>query len=198
MEREQAGPVPDPAPVPGWRGVRFDRPAGTVLLDPGVRLDLGAVAKAWAADRAAATVARRCGCGVLVSLGGDVAVAGDPPVTGFAVGVSDRCDDAVSQTVVALRSGGLATSGIGRRTWRRGGRPVHHIVDPATGLPVDSPWCTATVAAGSCVAANTASTAAMVEGERAVDRLRVLGTPGRLVRHDGAVVTVGDWPGEPA
>lgn len=64
--------------TPGWRTVRLDRATGTVTVPEGVRLDLGATAKAWAADRAARTLAAVAGCGVLVSLGGDTAVAGSP------------------------------------------------------------------------------------------------------------------------
>ena len=62
--------------VPGWRAVRVDRVAKTITVPEGVELDLGATAKAWCADRAAAAAAARCGTGVLVSLGGDIAVAG--------------------------------------------------------------------------------------------------------------------------
>ena len=70
------GTLPAPAPVPGWRSVVLDAAAGTVTLPAGTLLDLGATAKAWAADRAAAAIAARLGCGVLVSLGGDVSVHG--------------------------------------------------------------------------------------------------------------------------
>ena len=67
------------ADVPGWREVHLE---GRLLTMPeGVQLDLGATAKAWAADRSAARIAERLGCGVLVSLGGDIAVAGPPPET---------------------------------------------------------------------------------------------------------------------
>ena len=60
--------------VPGWREVRLD--GRSLILPAGVQLDLGATAKAWAADRSAARIASQAGCGVLVSLGGDIAVAG--------------------------------------------------------------------------------------------------------------------------
>src|SRR5262249_30344697 len=63
--------------APGWRLVTLDD--RKVTVPEGVRLDLGATAKAWAADRAATGLARAAGCGVLVSLGGDTAVAGEPP-----------------------------------------------------------------------------------------------------------------------
>ena len=189
------GTVPRPCPLPGWRCVELDRVANTVVAPPEVVIDLGATAKAWAADRAARTIGSTFGCGVLVSLGGDVAVSAAPP-GGFTVGIADVCDTEEATETVAIASGGLASSGIGRRNWRLGQDRVHHLVDPSTGLPADSPWRTVSVAAASCVDANTASTAAMVLGASAVDWLSGVGLPSRLVRHDGEVVTVAGWPSE--
>ena len=188
-----AGALPPAAPVPGWGSVAVDAEAGTVTVPAGTLLDLGATAKAWAADRAAAAIASRLGCGVLVSLGGDLAVE-SAPAGGFAVGVADICGDPDAPTAVSIASGGLATSGIGNRHWLLGGAPVHHVVDPSTGLPAATPWRTVTVAAGSSVDANTASTASLVLGDAAPAWLADRGLPARLVAHDGAVVTVAGWP----
>lgn len=179
--------------MPGWRSVRLDPTVPSLVLPAGVVLDLGATAKAWAADRAAAAVAGQLGCGVLVSLGGDLAVRGAPDGT-FSVGIADVCGDPCAPVAVTVGEGGLATSGIGNRHWTLGGRPVHHLVDPATGLPVDSPWRTVTVAAASCVDANTASTAAVVLGETAPAWLADRALPSRLVATDGTVTTVAGWP----
>ena len=188
-----AGALPDPAAVPGWRSVVLDTAAGTVTMPGGTLLDLGATAKAWAADRSAAAITARLGCGVLVSLGGDVSVHG-APAEGFVVGVADVCGDPDAPTAVSVRSGGLATSGVSNRHWTIGGNAVHHLVDPSTGLPVDPCWRTVTVAAGSCVDANTASTASMVMGVDAPAWLTSLHLPARLVRTDGTVVAVAGWP----
>ncbi|MGQ4481602.1 FAD:protein FMN transferase [Streptomyces sp. SAS_276] len=98
--------------------------------------------------------------------------------------------------VVSIRDGGLATSGTTVRTWRRGGRTLHHIVDPATGDVPPPVWRTVSVAAGSCVDANTATTAALVLGERAPDWLRGTGLPARLVHIDGSVLCLGAWPAD--
>ena len=191
------GSLPPPAPVPGWRSVVLDPDAVTVRVPSGTLLDLGATAKAWAADRAADAIAARLGCGVLVSLGGDLAVR-NAPDGGFTVGVADICGDPDAPTAVSIVSGGLATSGIGNRHWLLGGTPVHHVVDPSTGLPVATCWRTVTVAAGSSVDANTASTAALVFGEDATAWLSERSLPSRLVRHDGSVVTVAGWPDDTA
>ena len=191
-----AGHLPEPHPVPGWRSVDVDAEHSTVTLDPGVVLDLGATAKAWAVDRAASSIAARLHCGVLVSIGGDLAVGGPVPGGGFAVGIADVCGDPDAPQTVGLESGGLATSGVGQRHWSLGGTPVHHLIDPATGRPAVSPWRTVSVAAGSCVDANTASTAAVIMGERAVGWLEDRGLPSRLVRLDGTTVLVAGWPEE--
>ena len=92
----------------------------------------------------------------------------------------------------------LATSGTESRTWRRGGETLHHILDPATGLPAVSPWAMASVAAATCAGANAAATAAIVLGDRAPSWLAGQGLPARLVHRDGSVVTAGSWPDEVA
>ncbi|MDA8311474.1 MAG: FAD:protein FMN transferase [Actinomycetota bacterium] len=189
-------PPRDPRPAPGWRSVRLH---GRVLRTaPGVRLDLGATAKGLGADRAAlaALGALDGRGGVLVSLGGDIAVAGPPLGSGWPVGVSEDPGadlDAAAQ-VVQIRRGGLATSSVLHRRWRSGGTASHHIVDPTTGQPVSGPWRTATVAALSCVEANTASTTAIVAGDDAEDWLRSHDLAARLVGRDGHVQLVGRWP----
>jgi thiamine biosynthesis lipoprotein len=184
-------------PLPGWHCVHLNRAAGRAWLERGAQLDLGATAKAWAADRCAEQIAASLGVGVLVSLGGDVAVAGEPPAGGWQVRVTDDHagpEDAPGQTVT-ISTGGLATSSTTVRHWVVGGRQVHHIIDPGTGEPARSCWRTVSVAAGSCTDANIASTAAIVRGALAPDWLHGLGLPARLVRHDGTVETTAGWPG---
>ena len=189
------GPV---GPVPGWRNVHLDRAGRRARLDHGAQLDLGATAKAWAADRCAEQIASMLDCGVLVSLGGDVSVAGQPPSGNWRIRVTDdhaAPASAPGQTVT-ISTGGLATSSTTVRAWTVGGRQVHHIIDPATGEPSRSCWRTVSVAAGSCTDANTASTAAIIRGAAAPDWLHDLGLPARLVRHDGTVETTAGWPSD--
>ena len=189
-----------PSPAPGWRRVELDVARRRLRVPAGVELDLGATAKAFAADRAARDAAAAAGCGVLVSLGGDLAIAGEPPEGGWRVLVTDDHagpENAPGQTVF-LTGGALATSSTTVRRWRRGGAELHHIVDPATGLPVRSAWRTASVGAATCVDANVAATAAIVWGERAVDWLVRHRLPARLVAPGGAVTAVAGWPAEAA
>ena len=193
------GPPPVPLPPPsGWRSVSLDRHARRVRVPPGVELDLGASAKALAADRAAARIGESLGCGVMVNLGGDIAVAGPPPAGGWRVSIcDDHANPASGPTQgVSISSGGLATSSTTVRRWSAGGRPFHHIVDPQTGSSASVTWRTVTVAAGSCVDANAASTASIVRGPLAPRWLTGLGLPSRLVSADGAVLAIGGWPEE--
>jgi thiamine biosynthesis lipoprotein len=187
-------------PAPGWRGIELDRSGETITLEPGLELDLGATAKALAADRSARAAASASATGVLVSLGGDVAVAGTAPAGGWPVRVADDHAAAPEEPgpTVAIESGGLATSGTTVRRWLAGGVELHHIIDPRTGRPTDSPWRTVTVAAGSCVDANVASTAALVLGEEAPGWLAARGLAARLVRQTGEVDLAGAWPEEAA
>ena len=184
------------AVVPGWQEVGLDRRRQLVRVPPGVSLDLGATAKGLAADRSASQAAAAAGCGVLVGLGGDIAIAGDPPVGGWSVRVADwhaAGPEAEGETV-QVSSGGLATSSTTVRRWSRGDEELHHVVDPATGRSAEVVWRTVSVAAASCVDANVAATAAIVRGERSPAWLRALDLPARLVRPDGTVVRVGGWP----
>jgi len=186
----------DLGPVPGFRHLHLDRKRRAARIPKGVRLDLGSSAKALLADRAAARIADALGSGSLVSLGGDIAVAGDSPPGGWAIGIavdsSAGADEA--DQVVAIRQGGVASSSTEIRTWRMGTERVHHIVDPATGLTPAPHWRLVSAAGASCVDANALTTAALVWSDQAVEMLRPFEQPVRLLRHDGEVLTLGGWP----
>lgn len=179
------------APRPGWQSVSL---IGDRLRVPAhLGLDLGATAKAVAADAVAARVHEEIGSGVLVSLGGDIATAGPAPAAGWNITVQDLPGDPAAR--VRLVSGrGLATSSTQKRRWRRAGLAQHHILDPASGLPAEPVWRSVTVAAATCLRANAFSTAAIVAGRDAVEMLRENHLDARLVDRHGTVVTTGDWP----
>jgi thiamine biosynthesis lipoprotein ApbE len=179
-----------------WREIDLDRTSCAIRVPAGVSLDLGATAKAWAADGAASAALRAAGCSTLVSIGGDVATAGGAPPGGWRIRVTDDHRDpptAPGQTV-SIRSGGLATSSTAVRRWSHAGHEMHHIIDPHTGSPVRDTWRTVSVAAATCTDANIAATAALVRADAAPRWLEGMGLPARLVSEDGDVVTVGDWP----
>jgi thiamine biosynthesis lipoprotein len=187
----------DVSAVPGWKVVQLDPRANRVRVPVGVELDLGASAKALAADCAASAALQATGkCGVLLSLGGDLAVLGPPPPDGWLIQVSssDQEPPDPGPQLVTVSDGGLATSSTTVRRWTRGGVELHHILDPTTGRPAAGPWRMASVAAASCLEANTAATAAIVLGAAAPPWLRAWRCPARLVSHAGDVVAVAGWP----
>jgi thiamine biosynthesis lipoprotein len=182
----------------GWQTIQLDRERGTVRVPRGIQLDLGATAKAWAADRAARAVHQATGVGVLVSLGGDLATAGAAPPSGWRIHVSEdhRAGANAPGQTIAIRTGGLATSSTTVRRWKHHGAEQHHIIDPHTQAPACGPWRTASVAAVSCTDANIASTAALVRGGAALPWLADLGLPARLISQQGEVRVLGGWPQE--
>ena len=192
--------------VPGWTAVVVDRATPAVTVPAGVELDLGATAKALCADRSARRAAAAVAAdrpdptfGVLVSLGGDIAVVGAAPAGGWPIGLSIDHADPIdpSGPSVGISGGGLATSSTAVRSWRRSGEALHHIVDPRTCRPADPRWTAVTVAAGSCLDANVASCAAILLGAEAPKWLEERRLPARLVDADGSVRVVAGWP-EPA
>jgi len=184
--------------IPGWQAVRFDARRHTVRIPAGVELDLGATGKGLAADLAAtAALSELNGAGgVLVSLGGDIAVAGEPPAGGWIIQVGEDSGAplAPEEEVISIRDGAVATSSTTVRRWTRGEVTLHHILDPATGLPSEGPWRTATVIARTCVDANIASTAAIVKGAAAPAWLESAELPARLVDREGRVTRLRGWP----
>lgn len=199
VRRRPDAPRSSPVPVPrpgAWREIGLD-PEGAIRVPDGCALDLGATGKAWASDLVAAAVVDRFGCHVIVSVGGDVRVDGpsDAPHGPWPVSIAER-PDADDVTVVWLAGGGLATSSTMVRTWFSGGEANHHLLDPRTGRPISGHWRTATATGPTCVAANSATTAALVLGPDAVPWLASRSVAARLVAADGSVRTVADWPRE--
>jgi FAD:protein FMN transferase len=162
--------------APGeWRCVNCH---GRLLTFPAhVRLDLNGVVKALAVD-AAVTLLRH---GWFVSAGGDLAVR-SPLVVELPLGGS-----------VELRRGALATSGSIKRRWHRGGELQHHLIDPRTGRPADSPWQQVTVCGSTCLAADTAAKSAFLVGEAGPAWLDARRLPGRFVDQEERVVVNESW-----
>jgi thiamine biosynthesis lipoprotein len=179
-----------PADPDLWQRVQVD--GLEVTVPAGASFDLGATAKAWAADRIAARLSD-LGTGALVNLGGDIAVAGPVPAGGWTVDIADRPGGAPLQCI-AVESGGLATSSTTARTWRRGGQVLHHILDPVTGRSASPTWSCVSVVAPTCLAANAVSTAAVVLGVEAPEWVEATGLPACLWNETGAVVRLNGWP----
>lgn len=185
--------------VPGYRSILLDESAGRARWPGHVKVDLGATAKGLAADLAAEDAAAAAQCGVLINLGGDISVAGEAPAGGWSITVADTSSlDAEpgqeSEQTVAISSGAIATSSVRARRWRRGGAELHHLINPLDARPAEVVWRTVSVAASTCVLANTASTAAIIAGGDAPNWLESRDFAARLVHRDGTVRTVGGWP----
>ena len=195
---DQPAQEPTPPAVDAWREIGLDAD-GAIRVPAGTALDLGATAKAWAADLIAAAIAGETGTGAIVSLGGDIAIAPDaagedhPP---WQIQISTHPGDP-AETTVTLDRGGLATSSTQVRRWTRAGATMHHVLDPRTGRPAEPVWRAVTATGPSALAANTASTAAIVLGDAALAWLTDHDVTARMVAADGRVVTVGSWPDEP-
>src|SRR5665213_1452568 len=182
----------DAVPIEGTASIHLDTIAHTDALDPPCSLDLGASAKALVVDLVADDVAPSGG--VVVELGGDVAVRGEGPQGPWAIAVSHSLVLDGNEPRISMRRGGIATSSTASRTWRVGEHTVNHIVDPRTGRCAQGLYTTATVSASDCVLANSFATAALLWNEDASYHIAQAGWSARLVRGDGSLDFVGGWP----
>jgi thiamine biosynthesis lipoprotein len=154
----------------------------TIVLGAGVRLDLGGIGKGYAAEQAAMLLAAAGPC--LVDAGGDVAVRG----RSWPVGV----ETGNGSLTLELGPGGLATSGRDRRRWKRGGRELHHLIDPATGTSAETDLLRVTVVASDAVEAEVWAKALFLAGrEAAAADADMLGLPAVLVGSDGGIRLAG-------
>jgi thiamine biosynthesis lipoprotein len=163
-----------PARRSRWREFHVDALANTVSRPPGLRLDSGGIAKGLFADVIAERLARFDAFAVDCS--GDLRIGGMDPRR---VAVASPFDSSVLHTF-ELRSAGIATSGIGRRSWLDGNaRPAHHLLDPSTGLPAYTGVVQATAIAPTSLEAELRAKCAVLSGPDAA--------PGHLV-HGGLIV----------
>ena len=192
-EVETGQSEPSAPPVDAWRSIELGE--ARVRIPAGTALDLGSTAKAWAADVVAAGLEQDLGEPALVSLGGDIMISA-PDGNPWRVDVAEQPTDLRERPAcrVDLTAGGLATSSTRVRRWTRQGTVRHHLLDPRTGEPAAEVWRTVTATGASCVAANTATTAAVVLGAAALPWLDRRGVTARLVATDGSVHVAGTWP----
>jgi len=182
----------EPPPLGAWRSIEWE--AGAIRIPAGTALDLGATAKAWAGDLISRTIAEEEGVNVLLSLGGDVAIArGDRRPTWWPIAIREHPEGEASAEV-ALTWGGLATSSTLLRRWTVAGVTHHHLVDPRTGESARTPWRLISATGPSATAANIATTAAVVLGDDAVRWLTEREVAARLVSEDGTVTLTSGWP----
>lgn len=153
-----------------------------IALAPGVHLDFGGIGKGYAAERAAAMLAKAGPC--LVNAGGDIAVRDGAWPVGIAT--------SSGMMTVELSGGGLATTGRDRRHWRRGGRTLHHLIDPATGTSATGDLVRVTVVAADAIAAEAWAKALFLAGaDAAVTEANSRGLACVVVTGDGRTLTAG-------
>ena len=144
----------------GWTRPRL------AFAQAGMELDLGGLAKEYAADRAAALCRSLGATRGIIDLGGDLALFGaNPDGSPWRIGVADPSHPSrAAATLFVPGCGGVATSGDYRRFWQFGGRRYGHILNPRTGWPVEG-LLSVTVVSGNCLEAGAVSTIAILKGE---------------------------------
>jgi thiamine biosynthesis lipoprotein len=180
-------PRPSPEPAPdAWRAIQVDLGRRTVALPAGVAIDLGGVAKGYAADLLA-----RGQRALLIDAGGDIAVSGPlPNGRPWPIGIADPRAPHETLALLALCRGGVATSGRDIRRWRQGAVERHHLIDPRRGRPAETDVLAATVIGPSALVAEVAAKVVVLrgveEGARWVERRPALAA--LIVREDGRVL----------
>jgi thiamine biosynthesis lipoprotein len=181
-------------PVPSPHGVLVDDDEGTITLPAGVHLDLGGVGKGLAADLVAGGLVALGAHGACVSVGGDVAVAGSPPVgRAWTIPVEDPSSPGQARWQVPLTSGAIAQSTTLLRFWEVGDRTAHHLIDPRAAAPADSGIVATVVVADEAWWAEGVAKAALIAGPVAGPTLiERLAPAGWLLRADGTAQIAGD------
>jgi thiamine biosynthesis lipoprotein len=182
-------------PVPGRRigmsaWVQVDYVAGTLTVPATSAIDLGGIGKGMAADIVAEEAVEAGVVGVVVNVGGDIAVMGEPvDDVSWYMGIENPFDESHHVARLRVQVGGLATSGTTNNRWTlESGRVAHHLINPTSGAPATTRTITATVLASDAATAESFATAAMMmEAAEAVELLDGLGLAGLLVVDDGQV-----------
>ena len=162
-------------PAPGLGRVEIERAGNRIRLPEGIGFDPGGIGKGLAADLVATRLVDTGAVAAIVSIGGDVRVAGATP-EGWLVSVENPFAGDRPIADLAVRDGAVCTSSVRARTWIRDGRTMHHLIDPASGDPMDSPTMSATVIAGEAWFAEVLTKAVIAADP--VDALRFLESTG--------------------
>jgi FAD:protein FMN transferase len=170
-----------PGAAASWSAIAVDRRAGTVSRPPGVQFDSGGIAKGVFADELGALLSGHDA--FVVDCGGDIRLGGRAGID-REVHVAGPFEQSVLHTFM-IRSGGVTTSGIGRRSWLgRDGEPAHHLLDPSTGRPAFTGVVQATALAPTAAEAEMRSKAAVLSGPDGADGWLIHG--GLVVYDDGS------------
>jgi FAD:protein FMN transferase len=184
----------EPRPGGGWREIQVDPHLRGVTLPPGIGVDFGGIAKGMAVDAALTSLQQLSIETALVNAGGDLAVLGLPgDYTSWPIAIQGRD----TSWIIPFHHGALATSSVSRRHWLQGTRSRHHLIDPRTGEPVESPLWSVTIAASNCMQAEVAAKVTFLLGrEQGTDFLSKHKLAGLLIQQDDTWTAAGNWPVE--
>ena len=179
--------------------VQIDPATSSVFVPIGLSLDPGGIGKGFAADLVVTELLASGAGGALVSIGGDIAAAGQAPhPEGWHVHVEDPLRCPSIGLTIAVSDGGIATSSTRSRRWLHGGSEVHHIVDPATGEQSLTDLATATVVANAGWLAEAHATAAILRGSAdALAYLETHGLSGVVIDRTGTITATPDIAARP-
>ena len=181
--------------------VQLDRASLAISRPVGTVLDLGGLTKSWLADRIAARIVEATGGGVLVNLGGDIAVVGAAPERGWRVNVThdvSLAPDSPGQEIL-VSSGGIATSSRLTRRWTDSKGASREHLERSDGVSLeDSPFVGATAAGRSALLANFYTLTSLLSGRRAIATMARYSTPALIRATDGTRVSLGGWPSDGA
>ncbi|MDR1024697.1 MAG: FAD:protein FMN transferase [Treponema sp.] len=176
-----------------WRDLVIDRTAGTAFLRRrGQALDLGAIAKGYAADQAAALLNRRRNRRAIIDLGGNILALGKRPgQESWRIGVQDPLEDRGNYLgILRVTNKSVVTSGVYERYFEEGGLRYHHILSTGDGYPVQNDLLSVTIVADRSIDADALSTACFALGpERGLALVEALpNVEAVFVRRDRAVI----------
>jgi thiamine biosynthesis lipoprotein len=169
-EIRRAGSAPLPArhlqiSVSTFAFVELNATTSFIRLPADLQIDLGGIAKGWIAERAAHLLSQYTS-GCAVNAGGDMFLIGRP--TGqdcWEVGLEDPRNPQEDISVLLVQEGAVATSSVVKRTWKQGNRSRHHLINPRTGEPANTPWLSVTVLASHAATAETFTKAFLIADE---------------------------------
>ncbi len=192
-------PLPEHPAILRWNTeVSYEGSTRTLHVKTPCVIDLGATAKARVVDRIAIRlVQNHFADGVLASIGGDLMTAGKTAPNGWPITVVETAklhEHGQTFAEISIFGGGVATSSTVVRAWGEEKTPLHHLIDPRTGLPARSPWRQVSVLANTCFEANVAATAAHLQGDAAPEILAETGLGALLIDHEWNAIEVGTWP----
>jgi thiamine biosynthesis lipoprotein len=163
---------------PSFSEMDLDESEHTILLPPGMEIDLGGIAKGWIAEQAA-DILSRYAAACVVDAGGDMFLVGLPEGSGqWSVELEDPLQPERVLTSLKVKPGAVATSTVTKRTWKQAGKNRHHIIDPRTGEPAISDWISVTVLAPHAHQAEVFAKALLISGpQQAEEIIRNSGFP---------------------